>query len=525
MISLLSRAAVRAIDGDAVRRLGLPSLVLMENAALGALAALERGFADDLGHVLILGGTGQNGGDGWCLARHLHNRGHVVTPLLLGPRGSVTGDAAINLDVVERLGIKIETLPTDGAPDAIERALRPRLERATMVVDGIFGTGLDRPIGGSLAEVIRQANASGLPCLALDMPSGIDADTGAVLGVAIRATRTITFAAHKQGLHQYPGVEHAGAVELSSIGVPPPDLSLSASPRDGGLATVRKVLFEPADAAVLLPGRPRDLHKGRAGHVVIVGGSAGKTGAPCLAARGALRTGAGLVTIATRPEVLAAVEAKVLEAMTMALTVDDLPTAVAEIEALTGRVGAVMVGPGLGVDATGRNLCRHLALDLQVPTVLDADALSAFAGDVAALRAAKGPRVLTPHSGEAARLLGVTPAEVQADRYGAAERLAELSGQVIVLKGARTIIAMPVGHMRVCRRGTPALATAGTGDVLAGVVAGLLPTLGAGDAASVAVVLHAVAGELEASGDRGLVAGDVADGLAAAIAFCRAEAG
>jgi NAD(P)H-hydrate epimerase len=343
--------------------------------------------------------------------------------------------------------------------------------------------------------------------VALDLPSGIDADTGAVLGVAVRAQMTITFAAHKRGLHQYPGVALAGVLHCVGIGVPPPQAADVS-------------LIEPRDVAAWIPARPHDAHKGDAGHVLVVAGSPGRTGAALLAGLGALRSGAGLCTILSRGEVRAALDAKVIELMTAELPLHARAAVALAIDFAREKTSTV-VGPGLGLDEEAHKLALGLAIELPLPTVLDADALSALGQDCGGLRGAAGPRVLTPHPGEAGRLLGISSAEVQADRYAAAMRIAVKTGAVVVLKGARTIIAEPGGAMRVCPTGTPAMAVAGTGDVLAGVIAALLGRAGAFDAASAAVYLHGLAGELAAHGDRGLLASELAQHVPDAFVRCR----
>jgi NAD(P)H-hydrate epimerase len=490
---------VRGIDQDAVERLGLPSLALMENAGRGAFELLRARF--ELDRVVLVGGPGQNGGDAWVVGRHLVCAGHLPRAVLVGARDKVRGDAAVNLGALEALGVPVAVATTRAELDA-------HLAGATAIVDGIFGTGLDRPIDGLFAEAVRAIEAARAPVLALDIPSGIDADTGAVLGVAVRADTTATFAAHKRGLHQHPGVDHAGHVALVSIGVP-------------GATHAPVALFDPEDAAPILGARALDAHKGDAGRVFVFAGDEGKTGACALAGLGALRAGAGLVTLAPRRRALASIEQKVLELMTHAIS--DAPDAAIE-EALSAASGvdAAVVGPGFGLDDAGRAILLALAARLPVPAVLDADALTALADlGLETLASAAGPRVLTPHPGEAARLLGTGTAEVRADRYGAARALAARAEHVVVLKGARTIVAAPDGRMHVCRRGTPALATGGTGDVLAGVVAAELVHAEPFEAASVAVVLHALAGELSAVTDRGLLAHEVADALPEAIARAR----
>lgn len=503
MKPLLTREALRAIDRHATETLGLPSLALMENAGGGATDAFVERFGDRLSRVCVVGGTGQNGGDAWVVARHLRARGCTPRCVLIGEEAQVRGDAQLNLAVLRALGVQVACVTATGANTALDAALCG----ATLVVDGLFGTGLGRPLEGHAALAVEGINASGVPVVALDLPSGIDADTGAVLGVAVHAALTTTFAAHKRGLHQHPGAAYAGEVVLVSIGVP---VSAQADAQ----------LVDRRDLAALVAPRADDAHKGTAGHVVVFAGSPGHTGAALLAGQGALRAGAGLVTLAPRAEARAAIDGKLLELMSAALPMgaeDALPVALALCD---GKRAAVL-GPGFGhTDA----LCNALALAIPIPCVLDADALTALGADPAVLRQAVAPRVLTPHPGEAARLLGTSVQAVQADRFAAALRLAERSGHLVVLKGARTIIASPDAALRVCAEGTPALGVAGTGDVLAGVIAAQLAGQDRAQllhAVTAAVVLHAYAGTLAARADRGLLAHEVADALPLALTAAR----
>jgi NAD(P)H-hydrate epimerase len=492
VIPLLSPAEVREIDRHAVETLGLPSLALMENAGLGATRELLTRFADRLGHVVIFGGPGQNGGDGWVVARHLRNQGVYVTPVLVGARDKVGGDAATNLAVLEAMGVAVR--------DADGLDLSSLLSDATLVVDGLFGTGLDRPLGDLFAEVVEAVNACAAPVLALDIPSGVHGESGAIMGVAVRADVTATFAAQKRGLHQHPGRGRAGEIVLVSIGVPGPAPDAS-----------EVVLLEEGDVRTLVPPRVDDAHKGSAGRVWIFAGSPGKSGAAVLAGLGALRGGAGLVTLAPRAAAFDAVQGKVTELMSVALDAD-VDGAAREALDAARSFDAAVVGPGLGVDDDGHRFALSLCRDLPRPLVVDADALSALSaeGDQS-LGGAPAARVLTPHPGEAARLAGTSSSDVQADRYGTARSLAKATQAIVVLKGAGTIVAAPDGAMRVCPFGTPALATAGTGDVLSGLIAALLGNgLEPFDAAAAGVLIHALAGEEAAPGDRGILASEVA---------------
>ncbi|MEM1418652.1 MAG: NAD(P)H-hydrate dehydratase, partial [Myxococcota bacterium] len=373
------------------------------------------------------------------------------------------------------------------------------LQRATLVVDGVFGTGLTRDVEGSFARALRAMDGARAPLVALDLPSGVDADTGQVRGIAPRAALTCTFAAMKPGLAQHPGRGLAGEVVVVALGVP--------GPRAG-----RRGIVEEVDVARWLPPRSGDAHKGRAGHLLVLGGVAETSGAARLSARGALRAGAGRVTLGRRGPAAPSALPELMSAAT--------PTLDAAREALQ-RMQAGVLGPGFGLDEAGRALALALARDAELPLVLDADALTALAdaGGLEALRGA-APRVLTPHPGEASRLLGVPTAEVQADRHGAARELARRSVQVVALKGAGTVVAGPEGDEHVVLRGTPALAVAGSGDVLAGVVGACLAQgLDPLEATSAAVWLHAAAGERAAEGaDRGILAGEVADALPRVLA-------
>jgi NAD(P)H-hydrate epimerase len=498
MIPLLSRAEVRALDAAAVAKLGVPSIVLMENAGAQAALALRTRFGQQLGQVLVLGGVGQNGGDAWVVARHLRVHGLLPRCVLLGDRAKVKGDALTNLNALEALGCAVTGL-------ASEESLGALIASASLIVDGLFGTGLDRPLSGLALALVRAINAADKPVLALDLPSGLDADTGQELGAAVRAQLTVTFAAHKPGLHQHPGAALAGEIVCAQIGVP-----VASSGQAG--------LIEAEDVAALLPARAADAHKGTHGHVLVIAGSAGKTGAAFLSANAALRMGAGLVTLASDPETRRALEQKVIEIMTAAI---DPAARVASALTLAEGKAAAVIGPGLGLDPDAQAFARTLARELPIPAVLDADALTSLAGELEGLRAASAARVLTPHPGEASRLLGRSTPEVQADRVATARALADKSGQVVVLKGARTVIAEPAGRLRIASAGTPALGTAGTGDVLAGVIGALLAQLPAFEAALAGVELHARAGAIAARSDRGLLASELLPALSSALEQCR----
>ncbi len=497
---LLTRAEARAADRTLIDG-GVPGIVLMENAGRAATDVIVRELGSNLARPLIAGGIGQNGGDAWVVARQLHTRGIACDVVLVGDPQRVTGDAALALAAMRAVGITPRVIREAADLDAY-------VDRCSLVVDGLFGTGLDRAIEGALREVVERLDAWRVPRVALDLPSGVCADTGRVLGAALRADLTITFHAHKRGLHHAPGLGLAGRVVVVDIGAPAPVAA------DAGLVGERALADHTRARAI-------DAHKGTGGHVLVIAGSPGKTGAALLSGLGAMRAGAGLVTLAARGSARAALDAKVIELMTREVP-EALEAGVGVVLADSARCASAVLGPGLGLDDTTRAFVRRLAIELPVPTVLDADALRAIADDasLAALSKAARPRVLTPHPAEAAALLGSTTEAVQSDRFSAAQRLATVSRQCVVLKGARTIVATHDGSMVVCDRGTPALGVAGTGDVLAGVIAGFLAETRAPNASSTfthawrGVVAHALAGERAAAGrDRGLFASEVAEAV------------
>ncbi len=495
---LLSRAEAREMDRRAIEHWGIPGLLLMEHAARGAFEALVEWLPDRLDRVLVVGGPGNNGGDGWALCRHLLLAGVRPRGLLVGMPERLRGDASTNWEASRRMGVELQAVRPEEAAARIEALAA----EASLLVDALFGTGLDRPVRGGYAEALAAMEAAQSPVVALDVPSGVCADSGQLLGPAPRCILTVSFGALKRGLLQHPGRSRAGRLQVASIGVPPPS---SAS----------VLRFGVEEATTRLAPRPSDAHKGSAGRVLVVAGSPGKGGAAALAARGALRGGAGLVTVASRAPWAAHGVPGLPEAMTLPLP----ESAEAAIELVLGeaeRADVLVVGPGLGLDAVAARLVERIARDAPVPAVLDADALTLLAeGRLNALRDAAAPRWLTPHPGEAGRLLERSVDWVQRDRYLAARELAERTGQLVVLKGAGTVVApaLDEGASLLCPHGTAALATGGTGDVLAGLCAALMAAEGSDpEVAASAVVLHSIAGEYAARGsDRGVLAHEVAD--------------
>ena len=481
MIPVVTASEMRALDKATIEDIGIPAFTLMETAGR-AVAAAARTMTD--GKIAVVCGPGNNGGDGFVTARVLCAAGREATVYLAVPRAKVTGDAATHLHVLERAGGVVRMIDTTAALAGCADAIAG----AGLVVDALFGIGVTRAIEGHFAEVVATINRARTR-LALDVPSGLDTDTGKVHGVAVRAHRTVTMAAHKVALASAPGFAYCGVVEVCDIGVPP-----------GLLATqdLRAGLVEECDLA--LPRGGLMDHKGTRGHALIVGGMPGMRGAGRLAATAALRAGAGLVTLAAEGE----------------LTADDsiMTRALGELTAILDGKAAVVIGPGLGRSERAAAWVGDV-LAAGVPAVIDADALNLIAGVTSALAKANGPVVITPHPGEAARLLGTDTKTVEADRLAAARALAAQTRTVVVLKGARTIVCDGTLGDDFCAinpTGGPALATGGSGDVLAGVIGALLAQgLSAVDAARAGVFVHGRAGDQLAKihGERGVISSDL----------------
>ncbi len=476
-MNLLTASQMRELDRTAIEDWHVAGLVLMENAGKAAADQVEENFGELYpGPVTIVCGKGNNGGDGYVIARHLLNRGWDVATVVLAAREEISGDARANLDILSKSGADL-----DFAGD--ETALAELLEQhqpAGLVVDAIFGTGLSSEVSGYHARVIDWINSAAEAVVAVDVPSGIDATTGQVLGSAVFADLTVTFAAAKVGHVVYPAVEFVGDLVVADIGIPK---------QLADKQTIDHMFINAEAARVLLPARPASGHKGTFGHLLLVAGSTGKSGAAALAAEGGLRSGAGLATLACPAHLNPVFETKLTEVMTVPLPeVDGMVSmqAIADIEALWQDKDVLAVGPGLGTGEEIGGLVRRLIRDCPLPMVVDADGLTALAGHLEVLQERKAPTVMTPHPGEMSRLLGCTVAEIEADRIAAARTFACEHGVILVLKGARTVVAEPDGVVFVNGSGNPSLACGGTGDVLTGVIGGLL---GQGLAATAAVLL------------------------------------
>lgn len=507
---LVTAEEMRALDRLTIEG-GTPGHVLMERAGEGAVRVLldclprlrKRGS-----RALVVAGKGNNGGDGWVMARLLKRRGVKVEVALLGRAGDVGGDALRNLRAYTRLrGALFEVADEAGLARLADAAAT-----ADAVIDALFGTGLNQPVHGMAAAAIEIVNACGAPVLAVDIPSGLDADSGRPLGTAVQAEATATFGFAKLGQVQHPGVRHCGALAVIDIGIS--TAALQAVP-------ARAALLDRAAASRLVPRREPETHKGDCGHVLVIAGSLGHTGAAQLATRAAGRAGAGLATVAGPASLYPVYAAGVREAMTARLPDDDgrIRFDAVALAELTAGKAVVVIGPGIGTHEDARRAVVWLLERADQPLVLDADALTVLARDLGPLRGAGGRCVLTPHPGEMARLIGADTATVQADRVGVARRFAAAHDCTLVLKGARTAIAAAGGFVWINPTGNPGMASGGMGDVLAGAIGGLLAQgLSPVDAACLGVHAHGLAADhAAAGGEIGLLAGDVADALRPAL--------
>jgi len=514
-VKLLSAAQSRELDRLSQEKYGVASYALMTRAGEAVAAAVLRRF----GHaahrgVLIVAGKGNNGGDGMVAGRALIAEQVPVRAILLARACELKGDAARAHAEFAGAGGSVSEVNDEAG------LARSTLGQGGVIIDALFGTGLNAAVSGLARRAIERVNDSGVPLVAVDIASGVNADSGAIMGVAARASLTVTFGFAKFGHVSYPGAEFCGELEIAEIGFAPAAVAEIAP---GGK------YFDSAEARSLVRARPRNSHKGNYGHLMVIAGSRGKSGAAILAARGALRMGAGLVTAAIPDAIGATVAAGAAELMTEPIADRDghfdgehAPRVLARL--LEGK-DALAVGPGIGLSDDTCALMEWLVAEGAAPhrpMLIDADGLNALARlGAARLRHAAGAVVLTPHPGEAARLLSMSAGEVNADRIGAARRLVNLTGATVLLKGARTIVAGAGGEVYVNASGNPGMATPGMGDVLSGIVGALMGQgLAPLDALAFGAFVHGHAADRLATriAPVGYLAGDLADELPAALA-------
>ncbi len=500
---LVSADEIREMDRRTIESFGLPGRVLMETAGRGATRWLLECFPDALEFKTgVLVGRGNNGGDGFVIARHLHQKGARVKIFLLSEENRITGDAAANLSLAHASGIPVICLPDEQA----FAGHRHELAHQQLFVDAILGTGLKSDVKGYFKTVIDFINNSGKPVFSVDIPSGLNADTGHPCGVCVRADATATFGYAKTGLILFPGADLAGDLTVVDIGIPP-FVADQVAPN-------KWLLTETMIAGSLVP-RATDAHKGATGHLLVMAGSPGKTGAAKMTAVSAMRAGAGLVTLAIPAGLHAMTAAALTEVMTLPAGKPDQrifdKSCLEQITTALAGKSCLALGPGIGTDKATTELVLALVESVKAPLVVDADGLNCLAGHLDMIKSNPDRIILTPHPGEMARLTGMTPAQIQQDRISCARKLAEQYGCHVVLKGAGTVIAHPDGKIFVNRTGNPGMAAGGMGDVLTGLIAGFIcQGYDYGQAARLGVYLHgAAADRLAEKHGIGFLASDV----------------
>jgi hydroxyethylthiazole kinase-like uncharacterized protein yjeF len=458
--------------------------------------------------VGILCGKGNNGGDGLALARRLSIRGVPVRVALLAPFAAVTGEAKVNLSILRKMDVEI-------VKNARTHEIADVVAWADIAVDALLGVGLSTALKGMYAFAVELMNASGKPVVSVDMPTGINADTGEIMGSAVRADLTVTMALLKRGLVLHPGAQHAGTIRVADIGIP---VEVVEKEKIGAAFLTRDGVWG------LLDPRHPEAHKGNFGHALIVAGSLGKAGAAGMAVRGALRAGAGLVSAAMPASLVPVIQQQVPEAMCIpsAESIDGTLGIGAEVELLKASesMSACAIGPGLSTHYETVQVARNFVQRCAAPLVIDADGLNALAGSLGILKKTKAPIIMTPHPGEMGRLLGLSPRDVRKDRIGVACDFAKRYNVTLVLKGAATVVAAPNGGVFINSTGNPGMATGGTGDVLTGMIVGFLAQgYTTVQAACIGVYLHGLAGDLAAGekSETSMIAGDLIEKIPAAI--------
>lgn len=503
------------IDRRARDKYGIPTLLLMENAAHGILRVIEDTFGPVTNrNITLICGKGNNGGDGLAAARLLHNRGARVQIFLLAKQEELKGDAQTNLDIALKMGIDVQGRGSrTGSYDIW--SVRNAINHSHVIVDAIFGTGLSSQVKGEYLDIIELINNSNRPVVAVDIPTGINSDTGEIMGGAVRATATVTFGIPKRGHILYPGSDFTGKLHVVDISIPDAAIEEESIPLD---------MLTEDDMVRLLPHRLANSHKGSFGHVLVVAGSIGKGGAAAMTSLSCLKAGAGLVTLAAPVSVQPLIAGKLTEVMTYPLDETDEKTislkAINTLSELSKDKEVSAIGPGLTINKDTAELTRQFIKEVTTPIVIDADAINALNGHLGILKERSSDTILTPHPGEMARLTGKTPSDVQKDRIGIAKDFAVSYGVYLVLKGAHTVIAEPTGVVHINPTGNPGMATAGTGDALTGIIAGFIAQgVDISSAVKLGVYIHGLAGDMAAEevGMTGMLAGDLIERIPAAI--------
>ena len=519
-MKVVTAAEMHQIDQDTIEGIGIPGIVLMETAGSAIVRAIEQSYPT-CQRIGILIGKGNNGGDGLVIARQLAHAGRDVHLCLVSPPESFTGEAEINLQIAKNLGLRIETILTDTAFYGTGIGFPTALASCELLVDAIFGTGLRGTVRNPIAIVIKTINNLSIPILSVDLPSGLDADTGHPLGTCVQADRTVTIGLPKRGLLVHPGAELAGKLEVVDIGFPEQVVDAQG---------IKVNWTTTAEVSHWVPPRPSASHKGTYGRVLIVAGSTGMTGAAALASEAALRTGAGLVTLATPKHLNPILEGLLPEVMTLPLVETEVgslsvsaTSAILEFAEKTKSVLAI--GPGLSQHPDTVALVHQLVREnreqkLGRRMVVDADGLNALSHTPEIISLLDSEAVLTPHPGEMARLTSTPVPSLEADRIRTAQQFASEHNLTLVFKGAPTVTGLPNGDVWINATGNAGMATGGMGDVLTGIIAGLMAQGHASETAAVlGVYLHGVAGDIaaEAFGMHGLIASDVLKAVPKAI--------
>ena len=513
-MKVVTASEMRQIDGQTIEAIGIPGVVLMENAGGAVVRAIRKHFPE-CQRIGVVVGKGNNGGDGLVIARQLALAGRSVQIFLVSPPDRFTGDALTNLQIAQNLDLPFVQILSEDDLGQLKNPLRT----CDLIVDAIFGTGLRGAVRGYIADVIECINAAACPVVAVDLPSGLEADTGVAEGACIQATYTVTMGLPKRGLLLHPGADWTGKLEVADIGFPPSVIAAQ---------NIQVNWTQPEDAAKVIPPRHRHSHKGTYGRIFVVAASTGMTGAATLTSEAALRVGGGLVTLGIPTSLNPILEMKLTEVMTLPLPETAEGTlardAKSQILEFVERTGSVLaVGPGLSQHPETVSLVHSLIREIEPPIVIDADGLNALAQSKELLSSLTSRAVLTPHPGEMGRLIGGTVAEVERDRIGVAQHFAQEYDVTLVLKGAPTVIAGGSGEVWLNSTGNPGMATAGMGDVLTGIIVGLMAQgVSSYDAAMFGVYLHGLAGDMaaESIGMHGLMAGDVLAAVPKAIEAC-----
>ncbi len=525
MLKVATAKEMQHIDSVTIKKYGIAGTVLMERAGLRVVGRINELYPDK--KVIVLCGGGNNGGDGFVIARELHNIGREVEVYLCVKAAGLKGDAKVNYDALKKFGVKIYSI------NKFLSHISSHAKCNSIIVDALLGTGLSKDVKVPLSNVIKKVNRMSCPVVSVDIPTGICSDTGQVMGCAVKADHTVTFGLLKRGHILYPGAENAGNVFVEDIGFPQELLESKK---------IRVQLALKKDAVSSLPSRPDYSHKGTYGHVLLVAGSKGKTGAALMAARACLRTGAGLVTIGVPETVVNSLQGRVMEEMILPLPDTGNGTLAKEaaepiLEFAKSSANVLALGPGLSMSDEISELVLKVVKELSVPAVIDADGINAIANNVALLKKSKAPIVLTPHTGEMARLIrrsgkhaphdeSSIRSDIEQNRIQTALAFAKRTNTYVVLKGVPTVIAAPDGNVYLNSTGNPGMATAGSGDVLTGMISALLAqSLSPVNASIVGVLLHGLIGDA-AAGKRGefsLVASDLIEGISKVLHSCSPE--